>query len=317
MGKIRTVLGDIPPEDFGLALTHEHLLCDFIGADKISRDRYDPKEVFDIMLPYLKEIRRLGVRGFVDCTPAFMGRDPQLLANLSRASGIHILTNTGLYKEPFLPKYAFEYSIDQLAECWMHEIEDGIENEIVKARVNLERRFPIKAGFIKIAVNPGHITPIQRKIVRAAAHCSLVTDAAIACHTAHSVAAMELLEIVAEEGVNLDKLIVVHCDSIEDLECHLDVLRRGAWVSYDGISEATAERTLGLVKFVHEHGFERQLLLSQDAGWYNVGEPNGGRIRRYSYLIKNLVPSMMEKGFNRDFIEKILVDNPSRALQIR
>lgn len=317
MGKIRTVLGDISPEKFGLALIHEHVLCDFIGADKISRDRYNPKEVFDVMLPYLKEIRQLGVGGFVDCTPAFMGRDPRLLADLSRASEIHILTNTGLYKEPFLPRYAFEYSVDQLAECWVHEIEGGIIDELVKAKADLEVRFPIKAGFIKIAVNPGHIIPIQQKIVRAAARCSLITGAAVVCHTAHSVAAMELLEIVAEEGVNLDRLIVAHCDSIEDLDCHLEILQRGAWVSYDGISEATAERTLKLVGFVFEHGFERQLLLSQDAGWYNVGEPNGGSIRRYSYLIKDFIPLMMGNGFNRDFIKKILVENPSRAFQIR
>ncbi|MEM3104470.1 MAG: hypothetical protein QXU47_00130 [Candidatus Bathyarchaeia archaeon] len=94
-------------------------------------------------------------------------------------------------------------------------------------------------------------------------------------------------------------------------------MQQGAWVSYDGISEATAERTLKLVGFVFEHGFEGQLLLSQDAGWYNVGEPKGGSIRRYSYLIKDLISLMMENEFNRDFIEKILVGNPSRAFQIR
>ncbi|MEM1569346.1 MAG: hypothetical protein QXL27_02200 [Candidatus Bathyarchaeia archaeon] len=107
----------------------------------------------------------MDVNGFVDCTPAFMGRDPQLLADLSKASGIHILTNTSLYKEPFLPKYAFEYSVDQLAGCWAHEIEDGIIDELVKDKLNLEVSFPIKAGFIKIAVNPGYITLIQQKIV--------------------------------------------------------------------------------------------------------------------------------------------------------
>lgn len=140
---IRTVLGDIPPDRLGLTLVHEHVLCDFIGADRISRERYDSNEVHRIMLPYLNEINRWGVKGFVDCTPAYLGRDIQLLAYLSKASGISILTNTGLYKEPFLPKYAFELPVDRIADMWIREVREGIDGT------------PIKAGFIKIAVNPG------------------------------------------------------------------------------------------------------------------------------------------------------------------
>ena len=111
MSRIRTVLGDIFPEKLGLTLVHEHVLVDFVGAETFSKERYNAKEVFDVMLPYLAEIRRLGVTGFVECTPAYMARDPQLLASLSEAVGIHILTNTGLYKEPYLPKHAFELSL--------------------------------------------------------------------------------------------------------------------------------------------------------------------------------------------------------------
>ncbi|MCS7146222.1 MAG: phosphotriesterase [Nitrososphaerota archaeon] len=317
MPKIRTVLGDISAAEFGLALTHEHIICDFIGADKVSRDRYDLKEVLDTMLPYLNEIHKLGVRGFVDCTPAFIGRDPRLLADLSRSSGIHILTNTGLYKEPYLPRYAFEYSADDLMECWAREIEEGVEDEIVRARFNSEVRFPIKAGFIKIAVNPGHIVPIQQKIVKAAARCSIATGAAIVCHTAHGVAALELLRIADSEGLDLSKLIVAHSDAIDDLGVHLEILRQGAWVSYDGIREATVERSLRLVLFVREHGFERQLLLSQDSGWYNVGEPRGGNIRGYSYLVKEFIPLLLGRGLGRDFVERVLIDNPSRVFQIK
>jgi len=302
--KIRTVLGDIPGEEFGLALVHEHILCDFIGADKVSKNRYDPMEVFNVMLPYLDEIKQLGVSGFVDCTPAFIGRDPQLLASLSRASGIHILTNTGLYKEPFLPKYASEYSADQLASMWTSEIQQGIGET------------PVKAGFLKIAVNPGRIIPIQQKIVRAASRCSLSTGATIVCHTASGVAAMELLNITHEEGLDPVRVIVAHCDSEQDWNHHLEILRRGAWVEYDGISEATSAKVLNLIRLVVENGFSSRLLLSQDAGWYNVGENRGGIIRPYSYLVKHFIPLMLREGFSRSLVEEVLVKNPARAFQI-
>lgn len=304
MAKIRTVLGDISPNEFGLALVHEHVLVDFIEAEKFSRDRYDREEVFEVMFPYLARIKNLGVKGFVECTPAYMGRDAELLAKFSRALGIHILTNTGLYKEPHLPKFAFELSADQLAELWIKEILEGVEDT------------HIKAGFIKIAVNPGIIVPIQQKIVRAAARCSLATGAIIACHTANGAAAMHLLKILDEEGLENDRLIVVHADAEENIEYHLEIARKGAWVEYDGLSQNTSEKILKLLRFMVDQGFEEQILLSQDAGWYNVGQPRGGNIRGYEYLIEDFVPLMRKNGFDQDLIDKILVENPAEAFQI-
>ncbi len=305
MGKIRTVLGDIPPEKFGLALVHEHVMCDFIGADKVSKGRYKVREVYETMLPYLKEIRQLGVEGFVDCTPAFLGRDVELLANLSKASNIHILTNTGLYKEPFLPKYVWEYSAGHLADMWIKEIEQGIDGT------------PIKAGFIKIAVNPGKVIPIQQKIVRAAALCSLSTGAAIACHTASGIAAINVMEILEDERADLGRLIVVHCDAEEDLNIHREIAKRGAWIEYDSVGEGNVEKILKMIEFVANEGLEDHLLLSQDAGWYNVGEPLGGKIRSYAYLVRDFLPMMLGRDFKREFIETIMRRNPAKAFQMK
>jgi len=301
---IRTVLGDIAPADLGITLVHEHILCDFIGADKVSKERYDVNEVFNVMLPYLSEIHRLGVRGFVDCTPAYLGRDVQLLADLSKASGIQIITNTGLYKEPYLPGYAFEHTVDQIADAWVNEIKEGIEGTA------------IKAGFIKIAVNQGEIIPIQQKIVRAAARCSLSTGAIIACHTGEGLAAMHLLRILDEEGLNPNRLIIVHCDAVEDLKYHLEAVQRGAWVEYDSLSEQNAGRTLKLLNAMIENGHEGNILISQDAGWYNVGESRGGNIRDYAYLVSDFAKLLSENGFGQDIKEKLLVSNPARAFKM-
>src|SRR5512139_2577826 len=78
-GKVMTVLGPISPHEFGSALSHEHVLVDFIGADRVSRERYDANEAYEVILPYLRRARDLGCRGFVECTPAYLGRDPELL----------------------------------------------------------------------------------------------------------------------------------------------------------------------------------------------------------------------------------------------
>src|SRR5256885_14219304 len=78
-------------------LVHEHVLVDFVGADQIRPGRYDRDEVFRIALPKLQELRQFGCRRLQDCTPNFLGRDPELLARLSDAAGLEIWSNTGLY----------------------------------------------------------------------------------------------------------------------------------------------------------------------------------------------------------------------------
>ena len=113
--------GAVPAEKLGVTLMHEHVLVDFIGADKVSRSRYRPAEVFRVALPFLKKIRSLGCRTLVDCTPAYLGRDPALLRQLSEASGLNLLTNTGYYgaaDDKFVPRRAFRETPEQLSSRW-------------------------------------------------------------------------------------------------------------------------------------------------------------------------------------------------------
>jgi phosphotriesterase-related protein len=106
---IQSVTGDVTTDRLGLTLMHEHVLVDFIGADKVSPNRYSVDEAFKVVLPHLQQVRALGCETLVECTPAYLGRDPVLLRRLSEASGVRILTNTGYYgaaKDKHLPAHA-------------------------------------------------------------------------------------------------------------------------------------------------------------------------------------------------------------------
>jgi len=85
------------PKKMGATLIHEHLLVDFIGADSVGYQRWDRDSVIATVLPFLLEAKSRGVETFIDCTPAYLGRDPWLLKKLSELSGVNIMTNTGLY----------------------------------------------------------------------------------------------------------------------------------------------------------------------------------------------------------------------------
>ena len=115
--EIITVTGGISINKMGKTLTHEHLLVDFIGADSISYDRWNRDEVVDKVLPYLVEIKKLNYKTLVDCTPEYLGRDPELLKILSEKSGYKSLQIRGIIlplEESTCPKMLFQSRLKKL-----------------------------------------------------------------------------------------------------------------------------------------------------------------------------------------------------------
>ena len=305
--KIMTVNGEILAKQMGKTLPHEHVLVDFIGADSVSRDRYNPEEVFKIVLPYLKEVKELGCQTFIECTPAYLGRDPVLLKRLSEASGLNIITNTGYYgamQNQYIPHYAFNETADQLAGRWINEWLNGIDNTNVRP------------GFIKIAVDQGELTDIHKKLVRAAARTHLKTGLTIASHTGPAIGAFEEIEILKEEGVDPSAFIWVHAQAEENLEYHVEAAKMGAWISFDGLGWGEPETYVQLLNNMKSHDLLHKVLISHDAGWYHVGEPNGGNFIGFLTLFDKLLPALKDTGFTDDEINLFLVINPAEAFSI-
>ena len=84
---VMTLKGKMRASKMGKTLVHEHFLVDFIGADKISPDRWNRDVVVKKVLPYLLKVKALGVKTILDCTPNFLGRDIALLKMLTEQSG--------------------------------------------------------------------------------------------------------------------------------------------------------------------------------------------------------------------------------------
>lgn len=303
VGMVETVTGPVAPADLGRVLPHEHILVDFIEAEQVTRDRYDPDEVFEVMLPHLLDLHAAGVDTLAECTPEWLGRDPLLLRRLSEASGVLLLTNTGLYKDPHLPAWAHEATAEDLAAAWIEEAQNGIGST------------GAKPGFIKIAVNEGDLTPVQAKIVRAAALTARATGLRVHSHTTTAQTALQQLDIMAQVGLPGSRLVVVHADATPDLDLHARIARRGAWLSYDGIRSGNAAEKLALVREAVER-WPDQLLISQDAGWYHVGEPRGGTVSPWSWLPREFVPMLLEGGLDQPLVDRLMITNPGRVFTI-
>jgi predicted metal-dependent phosphotriesterase family hydrolase len=306
--QVMTVTGLIEAGQIGLTLMHEHVLVDFIGANEITRDRYDSDEVFRTALLHLKRVYALGCRTFVDCTPNWLGRDAALLLRLSKATGLRIITNTGYYgarNHQFLPSHVAEERPEQLAARWVREFKQGIDGTT------------IKPGFIKIGVDAGPLSELNRKVVSAAALTHLQTGLAIGAHTGDGAAALEELELIEKHGVSPQAFIWIHAQSEKKTHLHVEAAKRGCWVEFDGINADSIERHVNLVQSMREAGLLHRVLISQDSGWYHVGEAGGGKYRGYDTIFTAFVPAVRAAGMSKEQIDLLLVGNPQRALALR
>ncbi|MCW5979401.1 MAG: hypothetical protein KIT09_15095 [Bryobacteraceae bacterium] len=281
----------------GSILVHEHVMVDFVGAETIRPGRYDPNEVFRLARPKLEEAKKLGCVRLLECTPNFLGRDARLMKRLEDAVGLEIWTNTGLYgaaDHKFVPAFARAESAEQLARRWIQEFEKGIDG--------------VKPRFIKTGVNKGPLHELDGKLVRAAAICSRATGLPIASHTGDGAAALEELEIVAAEKTPLSRFVWVHAQSEKDHAIHEKAARAGAWVEFDGIGPDSADWHLDCLRFMASRNLLDRALISQDAGWYNVGSPGGGNYRGYGYIYTDFLPRL-----DPAWTAALMIENPRRA----
>jgi predicted metal-dependent phosphotriesterase family hydrolase len=307
-GKIMTVNGWMDADKMGFALTHEHVLVDFIGADKIDPSRYDPEEVSRKALPKLLSVKEKGCKTIMECTPKYIGRDVKLLKRLSKASGLNILTNTGYYgaaQEKYLPAHAYTETAGQLAQRWINEWKNGIDGS------------DIKPGFIKSGVDNYPLSAVQQKIIEAAAIAHQATGLSIGIHTGNGQAAMEELRIIQSQGVTAEAWIWIHAQNETNREMHIHAAKEGGWVSFDGVSVDSISTYLGFLKDMKEQKLLHKVLLSHDSGWYHVGEPGGGTYNDYNTIADKLIPAMKENGFTEKEIQQVFITNPSKAFTVQ
>jgi phosphotriesterase-related protein len=308
--RIMTVGGWIPAQAMGVTLAHEHALANFAGYDAWTRRPYPyvRQDVVNVVLPRLLRLRQFGVRTFVDATAAFLGRDPSLLAQLSQRSGLNILTVTGNYAafdNRFLPPWAFTDTPEQLAARWVAEWDHGIEQTAVRP------------GFIKLGFNGGPLSMVERNLIRAGAVAHLKTGLTIGAHTGPAVSALEQLAELVRAGVHPSAWIWIHAQNEKDPARHLEAARRGAWIEFDGIDPSTIDLHVTLVTRMRDAALLDRILISQDAGWYAVGEPRGGdRPRSYETMFTHFLPALRARGFGSAEIETLLVHNPARAFAV-
>ncbi len=304
LDEINTVQGPLHLSELGVSLTHEHIMSNY-GKEIDETATYDSIKLFDQVIPYLKNLRALGVNSIFDCTTEYFGRRVDLLQMISDSTDIQIITNTGFYgaaNDRYIPGFANAASANAISEIWIDEFENGINGT------------DIKPGFIKLAFDDGKPpSKIDKKLFEAGILTHLSTGLTMAVHTGKNREALDSqMRLLGDNGVHPSAWIWTHANKIEDDVVLIDMAAKGAWISLDGVNESNINEYLRRIGLFKQKNLLHRILLSHDGNGFPGGEP----IRSFDAIFESLIPKMLVNGFTEEDVQQILVRNPKEAFQV-
>ncbi|MFE9414282.1 phosphotriesterase [Streptomyces griseofuscus] len=296
---IRTVLGDIRPQELGVCDAHDHLFL---------RSRQLPgRELDDVAAARaeLEAFRAVGGAAVVQWTPHGMGRRAADLATLSRATGVHLVCATGLHQAPHVAPELLEGLRGRLAEVFVTELTEGIGTS------------GVRAGLIKVAGGFHALDAHARWTMAAAAEAHHATGAPIAVHLELGTGALDVLDLLCGElGVPGHRVILGHLNRFPDPVTQRQAAAAGCWLAFDGPSRthhATDWKMPAGARALAEAGFGDRLLLGGDTVTAGARSVDGGP--GMPYLLRRLRPRLAAE-LGTELVDRILTEHPGKAFSV-
>lgn len=312
---VRTVLGDILPEEMGLTYSHEHIVIEE-GFATLANPEFILNDTIRISAE-LKDFYKLGGRTMVDTMPAACGRNVVKLTEVSQNSGVNIVVPTGLHAEIYYPPNHWRYhlSVEELTELFIKDITDGIDElDYNSPKI---KRTSHKAGMIKLATGDDKITDHQRKIFEAVVNAHRETCAPILTHTNGGKLAMEQVGLFAKLGADLNHVVISHVDKQRDLTFHKELLQTGVYVEYDShfrLKMKDDNWTFTLLENVLPSYADRIVIgmdMAKNTYWKSYGGKPG-----LTYLLADFRQELEIRGIG-NYFEKLFFTNPQNLYSFK
>ncbi|SMQ65463.1 phosphotriesterase-related protein [Devosia lucknowensis] len=301
MKRLFTTLGALERHQLGLILPHEHVFVDLRTPDQQGYAQADPDDVVRLMAPQIEAIMAQGVTALVECSTGGVGLRVDIDLAISKATGLPIVVPTGNYREPWIPDWVRDASEAALERWMVGHLTDGVDDT------------GVVAAWIKVSAGDEGITPLETRILRAAARASAQTGAIIGSHTIKGRVVLDQLDIIEAEGGSASRFISIHTQEENDFGLHRAVFERGAWLEFDHIGRVADAEVVTLVTRALEAGQGERLLLSHDRGWYDPAQPGGGTPMPYTHLVDSFLPALRAVGVDDATITRLTHDNPFEA----
>lgn len=324
MAYIRTILGDIPPEEFGVCDFHDHLIRSS-GPELALNPWYDMNDV-DAASDELEDFLVAGGRSMLLMDPIGCGRDvPQMLEIAKRFAGkAHLVMVTGFHKGSLYDNrghWSLIFPHKKVVELLVREVTDGMD--LYSYAGPMIERVQAKAGALKAGTSNQMITPFERNALSIAANVQKECGVCISTHTDMGTMGWETLRLLKENGADLEKTVLCHTNKINDINYHIKLMDTGACLCFEGADRpmwATDTECAQSILHLIERGYQKQLLLSMDAGrsvWQKGYMKRQGKlVNGISYLLTDFIPLMKKIGISDAAIKDMLVNNPARLLAL-
>ena len=309
---VRTVLGDIEPADMGVTYAHEHLVI--VGGKPVEISPDFLLADVDRMSAELRDAAEAGLRTAVDAMPADCGRDPLMLAELSRRSDVHLVAATGLHHQKFYgpSHWSLRATEDELADLFVADVEVGIDARDYSGPI--VDRTAVRAGIVKIAGSQDGPSDRDVPIFRAAAATHQRTGVPVHTHCEAGTGALEQIRLLTKAGVPVERISLSHVDKVQDRGYHRELLATGASVVYDQAFRwgDRANGTVDLLEAAVADGRAGQVMLGMDAARQSYYTAYGGS-PGLSYLRRGFSDLLEARGIDAAIRHALFVDNPARA----
>eukprot|EP00095_Tigriopus_kingsejongensis_P011940 maker-scaffold1303_size49631-snap-gene-0.17 protein:Tk11940 transcript:maker-scaffold1303_size49631-snap-gene-0.17-mRNA-1 annotation:"phosphotriesterase-like protein" len=342
---MHTVLGDVPIEELGRTLTHEHLSMTFPflvdqpepgpklpwtleNAHWIRQHPYshndnlllDRKSSFQAIVDSVRRFKSLGGGCLVENSTIGLNRNLRDLQDISMATGVHVVAGTGFYVAECQAPETLLKTTEELHNVMLKEIVDGHPGGI--------NDLPVKCGFIGEIGCSYPLLDFEKRAIEAAASVQKITQKAVSFHPGrHPDAPMEIVRLFLEAGGNPQKTIMSHLErTIRDPKQLLELAETGIYCQFDlfGIETSYYQlaeeidfpsdaQRMDMIKGLVDQGFGGKILIAHDIHTKHRLEQFGGH--GFAHILESVVPKMRtQKHFTAEVLDRILVGNPARVL---
>ena len=212
---IATVTGEIPADQLGRTLAHEHLYCDI----SLQSGRPDNR-IMDVplLVDELRHFTQAGGQSIIEVTPEGIGRNPAKLRDISQGSGVQIVCGIAFYDEGTYPAWLRAADVGQIADYFVRQIEegqDGVRAGLIGELASHNEPKPNQSGY--------RMHDPEHRVFVAAAQAQRRTGVSISTHASLGRAGHTQLNVLENAGADLTRVVIGHCDAHWHEDAELDL----------------------------------------------------------------------------------------------
>jgi len=344
-----TLKGLIDKNELGVTLPHEHIFTDLsftydfpkkpeerkFAFDKVSIEnlhllKNNPglikNNLFldeeDLAIKELSKFIDYGGKSIVDVTSIGVSPKRKEITEITGKIDLNVILGTGFYIKESLSNDILNLSSDSLKQIMIKEFEEGIESTNFRAGI---------IGELGTGPEIGHW---EEKLLKAAASAQKITGLAISVHIQAvptlkefkgELNGLKVLNLLEKAGADIEKTVICHADAKTDLKYLKKIAEIGAYVEFDHLgkdfyfasNDFLMDRDIDritAIKELIEMGYTDKILISQDVCLKSDLCAYGGF--GYAHILRDLLPVMKNKKISIRDINRIIIDNPARMLDI-